>query len=60
MVQITEQRSEEKKIERKAKELSKVKNTFRFPEVGEPFLWPFTFFLGYEESIDWIKSHTKE
>ena len=49
MVQDTEQRNEAKKVERKAKDLSKAKNTFWFPEVGEPFLWPFTFFLGYEE-----------
>lgn len=29
---------------------SKNKKIFKFPEVGVPFLWPFAFFLGYEEA----------
>jgi poly(3-hydroxybutyrate) depolymerase len=35
--------------ERKAKDISKAKQVFKFPEVGIPFLWPFSFFIGLEE-----------
>jgi hypothetical protein len=49
MVQSIEQKYEDTKVERKAKDLSKAKDTFRFPEVGETFLCSFTFFIGYEE-----------
>jgi hypothetical protein len=35
--------------ERKVKDISKAKHLFKYPEVGVPFLWPFSFFIGLEE-----------
>ena len=35
---------------RKTRDISKAGQTFKFPEVGVPFLWPFVFFMGYEEA----------
>ena len=35
--------------ERKVKDISKAKHVFKYPEVGVPFLWPFSFFIGLEE-----------
>jgi poly(3-hydroxybutyrate) depolymerase len=34
---------------RKVKDISKAKRVFKYPEVGVPFLWPFSFFIGLEE-----------
>jgi hypothetical protein len=35
--------------ERKVEDTSKAKHVFKYPEVGVPFLWPFSFFIGLEE-----------
>lgn len=35
--------------ERKVKDVSKAKQVFKYPEVGVPFLWPVSFFIGLEE-----------
>ncbi|HEY9246793.1 MAG TPA: alpha/beta fold hydrolase [Candidatus Methanoperedens sp.] len=36
--------------QRKARDASKARQVFKFPEVGIPFLWPFAFFMGNEEA----------
>lgn len=47
-------------VEGKAKDLSQAKETFRFPEVGEPFLWPFSYFIGFEEAgMDSLRDYLK-
>lgn len=59
MVEKTEIR-EKQKAGGKAKDLSQAKETFRFPEVGEPFLWPFSYFIGFEEaSIESLRDYLK-
>ncbi len=38
----------------------KNKDLFKYPEVGDPFLWPFSFFMGLEEeSLEVLKDNLK-
>jgi len=43
------QMSEEVRESQKPRHASRARETFRFPEVGVPFMWPFAFFEGFEE-----------